>query len=169
MKNYLQETIDCLENYKECKIKLESKKAFLNILKENRKTRDREVGIKSITYDEIPVKTNKITSKVEQIAIKNIQMELELEEEIDSLEYYLMRIDFNLVDLKKEWQQVLELKYIEGYTWEYVARKMGQSDSTCRRQVIKAIQALADKIQGQQSYVDLPLFKYIYIDKIKQV
>lgn len=169
MKNYLQETIDCLENYKECKIKLESKKAFLNILKENRKTRDREVGIKSITYDEIPVKTNKITSKVEQIAIKNIQMELELEEEIDSLEYYLMRIDFNLVDLKKEWQQVLELKYIEGYTWEYVARKMGQSDSTCRRQAIKAIQALADKIQGQQSYVDLPLFKYIYIDKIKQV
>ena len=168
MKDYLQETIECLESYKECKTKLESKKSFLNTLKENREKRDREVGIKSITYDEIPAKTNKVTSKVEMIAIKNIQMELDLEEEIDSLQYYLTRINLIMMDLKEEWRQVLELKYIEGYTWEYVARKTGLSESTCRRYAKDGAKAFADKIKGEESYIDLPLFKYIYIDKVEQ-
>lgn len=170
MKNkYLQETIECLENYKEYRAKLESKKEFLKKLKNEREHKDREVGIKSITYGEVPAKTNKVTSIVEKIAIKNIQMELDLEEEIDSLQYYLMKIDLSLVELKDEWKQVLELKYIEGYTWKYVARRMGQSESTCRRQADKAIKALADQIQGQQSYIELPLFRYIYIDKVGQI
>ena len=168
MKDHLQETIECLATYKECKVKLQSKINFLNMLKEGREKRDREVGIKSIAYDEIPAKTNKVSSKVEQIAIKNIQMELDLEEEIDSLQYYLMRIDLALVELKDEWKQVLQLKYIEGYPWEYVAIKMGQSKATCRRNGDKAVKAFADRIQGQESYIDLPLFRYIYIEQVEQ-
>ena len=169
MKNkYLQETIECLENYKEYRAKLESKKEFLKKLKNEREHKDREVGIKSITYDEVPAKTNKVTSIVEKIAIKNIQMELDLEEEIDSLQFYLNRIDLSLLDIKKEWRDVLELKHIEGYTWDYVTRKLGLSESTCRRYGEKGIKALADKIKGDESYIDLPLFKYIYIDKVEQ-
>ena len=168
MKDYLQETMECLGNYKECKVKLEAKKAFLNMLKENRANRDREVGIKSITYDEIPAKTNKVTSKVEMIAIKNIQMELDLEEEIDSLQFYLTRINLIMLDLKEEWRQLLELKYIEGYTWEYVSRKTGLSESTCRRYAKDGAKAFANKIKGEESYIDLPLFKYIYIDKVER-
>jgi DNA-directed RNA polymerase specialized sigma24 family protein len=168
MKNkYLQETIECLGNYKEYRAKLESKKEFLKKLKSERENNDREVGIKSMTYDEAPAKTNKVTSIVEKIAIKNIQMELDLEEEIDSLQYYLMRIDLALVELKDEWKQVLQLKYIEGYPWEYVAIKMGQSKATCRRNGDKAVKAFADRIQGQESYIDLPLFRYIYIEQVE--
>lgn len=168
MKDYLQETIECLGNYKECEMKLQSKKAFLNRLKENRESRDREVGIKSNTYGEVPAKTNKITSKVEMIAIKNIQLELDLEEEIDSLQYYLTRLNLIMMDLKVEWREILELKYIEGCTWEYVARKTGLSESTCRRYAKEGAKAFADKIKGAESYIDLPLFKYIYIDKVEQ-
>lgn len=168
MRNYLEETKECLGAYSECKAKLQSKIRFLNMLKEGRQSKDREVGIKSIAYDEVAAKTNKITSKVEQIAIKNIQMEIDLEEEIDSLTYYLNRIDLKMVELKDSWREVLRLKYIEGLTWEYVARKMGQSESTCRRQGDAAIKALADKIKGEESYIDLPLFRYIYIDKVER-
>lgn len=168
MKNkYLQETIECLENYKEYRAKLESKKEFLKKLKSEREHNDREVGIKSSTYDEVPAKTNKVTSIVEKIAIKNIQMELDLEEEIDSLQFYLKSIELSLLEIKKEWRKVLELKYIEGYTWEYVTRKMGLSESTCRRYADKGIKVLAGKIKGDESYIDLPLFKYIYIDKVE--
>lgn len=168
MKNkYLQETIECLENYKEYRVKLESKKEFLKKLKSEREHRDREVGIKNIAYDEVPAKTNKVTSIVEKIAIKNIQIELDLEEEIDSLQYYLLSIDLSLLEIKKEWRDILELKYIGGYTWDYVVRKMGLSESTCRRYAGKGIKTLADKIKGDESYIDLPLFKYIYIDKVE--
>lgn len=164
-RNYLKETVECLESYAECKNRLNSKVAFLNKLKADRAKREREVGITSMNYDVMPAKTNKITSKVEEIATKNIQMELDLEEEIDSLSYYIKRIDLKLVELKEEWKEVLNLKYIEGYTWEYVAKVSGQSESTCRRQAKEAIKALADKLLGEKSYIDLPLFRYFYIEQ----
>ncbi|MDA3732053.1 hypothetical protein PBV87_11225 [Niameybacter massiliensis] len=168
MKNkYLKETIECLENYREYKERLELKKGFLKKLKSERENNDREADIKSTAYDVTPAKTNKVTSIVEKIAIKNIQMEVDLEDEIDSLQFYIRRIDLSLMDLKKEWRDILELKYIGGYTWEYVTRKMGLSESTCRRYSEKGIKALANKIKGDESYIDLPLFKYIYIDKVE--
>ncbi|MHC1747456.1 MAG: hypothetical protein AB9856_03590 [Cellulosilyticaceae bacterium] len=166
MRDYLKETIECLETYGECKERLESKIKFLETLRKERMKNNRLVGIGGTSYEQLPAKTNKITSKVEEIAIRNIQMEMDLEEEIESLRYYLNRIDIKIEELKVEWKEIIRYKHIEGGTWEYVAKKTGQSESTCRRYEKKAIKALADKLLGEKSYIDLPLFRYFYIEGV---
>ncbi|MHC1749458.1 MAG: hypothetical protein AB9856_14395 [Cellulosilyticaceae bacterium] len=165
MRDYLKETIECLETYSECKGRLESKINFLDTIRRERMKKDRQISISGTAYDELPAKTNKISSKVEQIAIRNIQMEIDIEEEIESLRYYLNRIDVKIEELKSEWKEIIIYKHIEGLTWEYVAKKTGQSESTCRRHEKKAIKALSDKLLGEKSYIDLPLFRYFYIER----
>lgn len=169
MRDYLAETAECLERYLESKSMLESKITLLIRLRKDRCNKEREISIPSAQYDEIPAKTNKVSSKVEEIAIKNIQLELDLEEEIDSLTYYINRIDIKMAELKEEWQQLIRLKYIEGNTWEYIAYKTGQSESTCRREARKALEALMHGLVGEKSYIDLPLFRYIYIESKEEI
>ena len=167
MKDYLQEIKKCLEEYKANKDMLESNIKLLEKLKENRKDRiERETGITGIHYDGVPVKNNNATSKVEEIAIKNIQLEIDLEEKIEALSYYVNRIDMALEEIKPEWKEVLVLKFLEGYTWAYVERKVGLSESTCKRYAKEGIKALADKLAGQKSYIDLPLFRDIYLGQV---
>ena len=97
MKDYLQETKKCLEEYKANKDMLEATIKLLKKLKENRKNRvEGETGVPGIRYDVVLVKNNKVTSKVEEIAIKNAQLELELEEKIEAMSYYGNRIDMGL-------------------------------------------------------------------------
>ena len=164
MKDYLQETKKCLEEYKANKDMLEATIKLLKKLKENRKNRvEGETGVTGIRYDVVLVKNNKVTSKVEEIAIKNAQLELDLEEKIEALSYYVNRIDMGLEEIKPEWKEVLVLKFIEGYTWAYTERKVGLSESTCKRYAKEGIKALADKLAGQKSYIDLPLFRDIYL------
>ncbi|MBS5801125.1 MAG: hypothetical protein KID02_15490, partial [Clostridiales bacterium] len=102
----------------------------------------------------------------EEIAIKNAQLELDLEEKIEALSYYVNRIDMGLEEIKPVWKEVLVLKFIEGYTWEYTERKVGLSESTCKRYAKDGIKALADKLAGQKSYIDLPLFRDIYLGQV---
>ena len=170
MKDYLQETKKCLEEYKANKDMLEANIKLLKKLKENRKNRVEgetgETGVTGIRYDVIPAKNNKVISKVEEIAIKNAQLELDLEEKIEALSYYVNRIDMALEEIKPVWKEVLILKYLEGNTWEYTERKVGLSDSTCRRYAKVGIKALADKLAGQKSYIDLPLFRDIYLGQV---
>ena len=167
MKDYLQETKKCLEGYKANKDMLESNIKLLKKLKENRKNRvEGETGVTGIRYDVVLVKNNKVTSKVEEIAIKNAQLELDLEEKIEALSYYVNRIDMGLEEIKPVWKEVLVLKFIEGYTWEYTERKVGLSESTCKRYAKDGIKALADKLAGQKSYIDLPLFRDIYLGQV---
>ena len=167
MKDYLQETKKCLEEYKNNKEMLESKVRMLNKLKENRKNRvEGETGVGAIRYDVISTKNNKVVSKVEQIAIKNVQLELDLEEQIEVLDYYVKRIDIALEEIKPIWKEVLVIKYLEENTWEYTERKVGLSDSTCKRYAKKGIKALADKFAKEKSYIDLPLFRYIYLEQV---
>lgn len=167
MKDYLQETKKCLVEYKANKDMLESNIKLLNRLKENRKNRvECETGVTGIRYDVMSAKNNKITSKVEEIAIKNAQLELDLEEKIEALNYYVSRIDMGLEEIKPLWKEVLVLKYLEENTWEYTVRKAGLSDSTCKRYAKEGIRALADKLVGQKSYIDLPLFRDIYLGQV---
>ena len=167
MKDYLQETKKCLEGYKANKDMLESNIKLLKKLKENHKNRvEGETGVTGIRYDVVLVKNNKVTSKVEEIAIKNAQLELDLEEKIEALSYYVNRIDMGLEEIKPVWKEVLILKFIEGYTWEYTERKVGLSESTCKRYAKEGIKALADKLAGQKSYIDLPLFRDIYLSQV---
>lgn len=143
---------------------LEATIKLLKKLKENRKNRvEGETGVTGIRYDVVLAKNNKVTSKVEEIAIKNAQLELDLEEKIEALSYYVNRIDMGLEEIKPVWKEVLVLKFIEGYTWEYTERKVGLSESTCKRYAKDGIKALADKLAGQKSYIDLPLFRDIYL------
>lgn len=164
MRDYLKETKQCLEEYRANKEILDSNIKLLNKLKENRKNRvEGETGVTGIRYDVIPAKNNKVTSKVEEIAIKNAQLELDLEEKIESLSYYINRIDMALDEIKPIWKEVLTVKYIEENTWEYTEIKVGLSESTCKRYAKSGIKALADKLAGQNSYIDLPLFRDIYL------
>ena len=167
MKDYLQETKKCLEEYKANKDMLEANIKLLKKLKENRKNRvEGETGVTSIRYDVVPAKNNKVASKVEEIAIKNAQLELDLEEKIEALSYYVNRIDMGLEEIKPVWKEVLVLKFIEGYTWEYTERKVGLSESTCKRYAKNGLKALADRLLGEESYIDLPLFRDIYLKEV---
>ena len=167
MKDYLQETKKCLEEYKTNKEMLEANIKLLKKLKENRKNRlEGETGVTCIRYDVIPAKNNKITSKVEEIAIKNAQLEIDLEEKIEALSYYVNRIDMGLQEIKPIWKEVLVIKYLEENTWDYTVIKAGLSESTCKRYAKEGIKALADKLAGQKSYIDLPLFRDIYLGQV---
>lgn len=151
MKDYLQETKKCLEEYKANKEMLEANIKLLKKLKENRRNRvEGETGVTGIRYDLMPAKNNKVNSKVEEIAVKNAQLELDLEEKIGALSYYVNRIDMGLQEVKPVWKEVLVLKFLEGYTWEYTERKVGLSESTCKRYAKEGIKALADKYQDKK-------------------
>lgn len=164
MRNYLEETKRCLEEYKANREMLESNIKLLKKLKDNRKNRvEGETGVTGIRYDVLSAKNNKVTSKVEEIAIKNAQLELDLDEKIEALRYYVNRIDMGLEEIKPVWKEVLVLKYLEENTWEYTVRKAGLSESTCKRYAKDGIIALADRLAGQKSYIDLPLFRDIYL------
>ena len=167
MKDYLQETKKCLEEYKANKDMLVIYIEWLKKMKENHKNKvEGETGVTGIRYDVIPAKNNKATSKVEEIAIKNAQLELDLEEKIEALSYYVNRIDMGLDEIKPIWKEVLVVKYLEENTWAYTERKVGLSESTCKRYAKDGIKALADKLAGQKSYIDLPLFRDIYLGQV---
>ena len=60
-------------------------------------------------------------------------LERELTGEMITLEKQLVAVDAELEKLPENQEKVLRLRYVEGLTWEKVARKVGYSERHCRR------------------------------------
>lgn len=146
MENKEKEIQEILEKFKGKQENVRRKLELLNSIRERRKQTERTTGVSSIRYDNIKAHTNNVISKVERIAIKNIQFEMELEEEIEWLNYQINIIEGALWELRCADEKLYRIayeKFIENKTWRCVGYTIGLGERQCMRIGKKAIEILA--------------------------
>lgn len=142
--NY-KRTEELLNNYKMLKISIDNMKQEIEEIK-----KEGDTGVGSIEYDKEKVSpTFKITSQVEDIAIRNIEKVERLQRRIEVTESKIQRIDNAIHGLNDIEMEVVQLKYIEGLKWWQVAYKIRYSERHCKRVRTDAIKKLAIGIFGE--------------------
>ncbi|OON99160.1 MAG: hypothetical protein ATN35_02070 [Epulopiscium sp. Nele67-Bin004] len=129
-----------MANYGRQKRILDAKTLLLRDLREKRNSVDRHVGISSYDYTRMPNNKTSSVSSVESIAIKYLDLELNLEKQIRELEYDIAYVDSLLIELSPLHRELLISKYADQNTWDVVAHKSNLSVSRCQ---IHCKQALA--------------------------
>ncbi len=126
---------------------LSKKEQILEQVKMASNSQDRYEGIRSMNYDEVPSNTNKVTSIVENIALKQLEMEYELNAEIAQLKLNIISVDNLLTCLGDSHRDILFLRLSEGYTWEEVEKEIGMSINTCRKYYASAFVVLEARLK----------------------
>lgn len=117
--NYRKIVEDWLKEYKEDKLSLEADKTLLYDMRNN-------VGSGVGISKEATSKTYKITSEVENLAIRILELDKRIkakERKINMLDTALDKLDKKLLKNRK----VLELRYIEQNSWNYISREVNYS------------------------------------------
>lgn len=95
----------------------------------------KEISKKSIRYDSIPESISLSEEPFESILIQN-QRSQELKDSLKSA----------MLSLTKRQMQIVELRYIEGYTFDEIAQKFGVQHRTIYNQLHTAIKILRENL-----------------------
>ena len=101
------------------------------------------------TFGEDKVKTTKKQSPMEEIMVKLIDLEQEVNDDIDALiktKEELLEVINQVSDINH--QVILEKRYIAGKTWEDIAKETGYDRSTVYRNHGKALKEVEEIINN---------------------
>lgn len=165
MTKELKDVQEILERFEGRKENLARKIELLDEIRHRRSSWNRETGLKSAAYDTVPANNNKVTSTVSQIAIKNIDLELELEEEIEYLTYQVDVIQKILIDIKgmnKDLYTIVVEKYINQKTWKHIAIDVSITQRSCMRRGDRALKLVQEMLSDKK-------YALIFLKKNDQV
>ena len=147
--NYYDQTEKYLLNYFALKISIENmQKQIKEIMVED--------GLTAINYDgEKIAETHKTSCPTEKTAIRNIIKSDMLNKRINKNKLTLSRIDDAIKALKGIDQNIIKLRYIEGYQWYIVSSKVSYSQSHCRKKAIDAVYKISVALFGEDALKEL--------------
>lgn len=131
-----------LREYKMIKISITNMEEEIEFYKE-------QDGITGISSGEGGGGGNKITSKTEDTALRNIEEVKELKSEIRKTTLDIDRLERSLEGLNTIDRQIVEGYYIDDLEWWQVAYSVGYGERQCRRLRTKAINKLVRGVYGK--------------------
>lgn len=99
-------------------------------------------GLKAINYSYAPVKTNRISNPVEDIAIMNTERIKSIKQDISRCESRLDSIMRGVLSLEEEEKAVIMLRYFKSMSWIQIATNIYRSERHVQRIKRKAINKL---------------------------
>lgn len=99
-------------------------------------------GLKAINYSYAPVKTNRISNPVEDIAIMNAERIKSIKQDINRCESRLDNIMRGVLSLEEEEKTVIMLRYFKSMSWIQIATNIYRSERHVQRIKRKAINKL---------------------------
>ena len=147
--DYYEQTEKYLLNYFALKISIEN-------MQKQIKEISIEDGLTAIKYDgEKIAETYKTSCPTEKTATINIIKSDMLNKKINKNKLILDRIDNAIKILKKIDQNIIKLRYIEGYQWYAVSSKVSYSQSHCRKKAIDAVYKISVALFGEDALKEL--------------
>lgn len=134
-KDFYKMTEKILYDYNKIKAHIEFKTLEL-------KEYESEDGLRAINYSYAPVKTNRISNPVEDIALLNSQRIHNILQDINRCESRLDSIMRGVLSLEEEEKAVIMLRYFKSMSWIQIATNIYRSERHVQRIKRKAINKL---------------------------
>lgn len=118
-------TIDDLKNVRRQKLRVETLQERIERLRSRAEYNQRQLGECG--------RSDPTRDRLAEYAAELDELERELTGEMIALEKQLAVVDAELAKLPENQEKVLRLRYMEGLTWNLIAKKAAYSERQCRR------------------------------------
>lgn len=107
-------------------------------------------GLKSVGYGSERIKTSNINNSTEQTALHNLDREKEIMDELSVCNYKIDVINAAIKKLPKDYFDILNLRFIKGYSWFEAVDELFISERTGRNRAHKGLESLAIIFYGER-------------------
>lgn len=142
--SYIDATKRLLKGYRAAKLSLNGRKKELENLAEDL------VSLPALSCEE-KVQTSLSGNPTEDNALELIEKKKEIENNIRRDEILIERVEIAVSNLSEIYKDIIVMRYINGYSWQYLVDKLNYSERRLRDKNEEAIKAVAIGIYGYRA------------------